>query len=107
LEFLWSEDKVIGLKRLGREEDGNVSGSAVDASGSSTTEFVWGSDLIVGVGARWERQIDSDLESTDFDFLAIVLKSKPRGEMTTHTKTRGGGGGGNWKGCGQGQGGGN
>ena len=92
MEFLWSEDKVIGLKSLGRGEDGNVSGSAVDGSGSSTTEFVWGSDLIVGVGARWERQIDSDLESTDFDFLAIVLKSKPRGKMTTHTKTRDGGG---------------
>ena len=71
--FLWSEDKVVGLKRLGRGEDGNVSSSVVDGFLTSTTEFVWSSDLIVGVGTRWGGQIDSDFESTDFDFLAIVL----------------------------------
>jgi hypothetical protein len=85
--FLWSEDKMVGLKSLGRWEYGNVSASVVDGLETSTTEFVWGSDLIVGVAARWGGQFDSDLESTDFDFLAIVLKSKQRsGE--NHTRKR-------------------
>jgi uncharacterized protein len=79
LELRWSEDKAAGLKRLRKEENGDVSASVVvDGWRSSTAECVWGSDLIAGDDARWGRQFDSDWESTDFDFLAIVLKSRQR-----------------------------
>jgi hypothetical protein len=76
LELRWSEDKMAGLKRLRKGENDDVSASVVDGWRSSTTESVWGSDLIAGDDAR--RQFDSDWESTDFDFLAIVLKSRQR-----------------------------
>jgi hypothetical protein len=69
----WSEDKMAGRRSLRKGEDGGVSVSVVDGQ-----RPVWGSGFIAGDDARWVRQIDSDWESTDFDFLAIVLKSKQR-----------------------------
>jgi hypothetical protein len=79
---------MVGLKSLGRGEYGNVSGTVVDGFVSSATESVWGSDLIVGVTARWGGQFDSDLGSTDFDFLAIVLKIQTKKRITTHENER-------------------
>jgi hypothetical protein len=46
---------VVALRSLEEGEDGNVSAFDVDGSDTSATEFVWGSDLIVGVGTRWGR----------------------------------------------------
>ena len=79
MELRWSEDKAEGWKSLREGGDGGVSVSVVEGWSSSATESVWGSDfMIAGDDARWGRQFDSDWESTDFDFLAIVLKSRQR-----------------------------
>jgi hypothetical protein len=70
---------MAGLKSLRKGEDGGVSASViVEGWISSRTKSVWGSDLIVGDDARWVGQFESDWKSTDFDFLAIVLKSRQK-----------------------------
>ena len=69
---------MVVSKSLRKGEDDGVSVSVFDGWRSSASESVCGFDQIVGDDARWVRQCDSDWESTDFDFLAIVLKSKQR-----------------------------